>query len=122
MAIIIGEPGSDAVAEIADRAEQLVIAAPTLTEALIVAAGRGLSRALDNLLGDLNLVIIPFDETRAPAAAAAYRIWGKGFAPAALNFGDCFAYALAKELSAPLLFVGNDFTQTDVTPALPPAA
>jgi ribonuclease VapC len=49
----------------------------------------------------------------------AYRDFGKGGHPAGLNFGDCFSYALAKERREPLLFVGNDFTQTDIEPALP---
>lgn len=48
----------------------------------------------------------------------AYRQWGKGFHPAGLNFGDCFAYALAKERDLPLLFVGNDFARTDIRPAI----
>lgn len=50
----------------------------------------------------------------ADQVADAYRQWGKGNHPASLNFGDCFAYALAKELGCPLLFVGNDFARTDV--------
>ena len=54
------------------------------------------------------------------AALAAYLLFGKGRHPARLNLGDCFAYALAKSLGAPLLFKGNDFTQTDVTSALQP--
>jgi ribonuclease VapC len=58
--------------------------------------------------------------TRAAAAAVgdAYRKWGKGFHPAGLNFGDCFAYVLAKHYSCSLLFVGNDFARTDVQSAL----
>ena len=53
----------------------------------------------------------------ARQAGAAYRQWGKGFHPAGLNFGDCFAYALAKEQNCPLLFIGNDFSRTDIKPA-----
>ena len=51
----------------------------------------------------------------ARLVADAYECWGKGEHPASLNFGDCFAYALAKARDCPLLFVGNDFAQTDVT-------
>lgn len=97
-----------------------MIAAPTLTEALIVAKRRGFEMEMAALLRALDPVVLPLTAERARAAAAAYARWGKGFAPAALNFGDCFAYALARELNAPLLFVGNDFAQTDVTPALVP--
>jgi ribonuclease VapC len=50
--------------------------------------------------------------------ARAYERWGKGFHPAGLNFGDCFAYALAKEHSCPLLFVGKDFSKTDIASVL----
>ena len=63
-------------------------------------------------------MVVPLTEERALAAALGYVRWGKGFHPAALNFGDCFAYALAKEHDCPLLFVGDDFTKTDVKPAI----
>lgn len=55
----------------------------------------------------------------AAAARLAYRAYGRGNHPARLNFGDCFAYALAKDRGEPLLFKGEDFARTDVTPALP---
>lgn len=53
----------------------------------------------------------------APRIAAAYERWGKGRHPAALNFGDCFAYEAAKEHDCPLLYVGGDFAQTDIESA-----
>lgn len=56
---------------------------------------------------------------RSEFAADAYSRWGKGIHPAALNYGDCFAYATAKEFGCPLLFIGNDFSQTDIEPAIP---
>jgi ribonuclease VapC len=62
--------------------------------------------------------IVPFDETQAELAKRGFQIYGKGRHPAGLNFGDCFSYALAKSLSEPLLFKGNDFRLTDVIPAL----
>ncbi|HZF96553.1 MAG TPA: type II toxin-antitoxin system VapC family toxin [Allosphingosinicella sp.] len=62
--------------------------------------------------------VVPLTEERARAAAEAYRTWGEGFHPAKLNFGDSFAYALAKEHDCPLLFIGNDFSKTDVKIAL----
>ena len=55
---------------------------------------------------------------RPGASAQAYERWGKGLHPAGLNFGDCFAYALAKEHSCPLLFIGDDFSKTDIESVL----
>jgi len=64
---------------------------------------------------DLNLEVVPFDLTQVRVAAAAYDRYGKGInSRARLNLGDCAAYALAKIMNAPLLFKGNDFTQTDL--------
>lgn len=65
------------------------------------------------------LKIITPDQIQAELAVDAYERFGKGRHPARLNFGDCFSYALAKSLNAPLLFKGDDFGHTDVTPALP---
>lgn len=61
---------------------------------------------------------MPVDLDQTQAAIQAMITYGKGFHPARLNFGDCFAYGLAKVRSAPLLFVGNDFIHTDIEPAL----
>jgi ribonuclease VapC len=58
--------------------------------------------------------LIKVTEADAILAAEAYDRWGRGVHPAAWNYGDCFAYVLAKQRSCPLLFVGNDFSQTDV--------
>ncbi|MBK8988164.1 MAG: type II toxin-antitoxin system VapC family toxin, partial [Chloroflexi bacterium] len=60
------------------------------------------------------LQIEPVTNEQAMAARSAYRLYGKGRHPAGLNFGDCFAYALAKISGEPLLFKGNDFSQTDI--------
>lgn len=73
---------------------------------------------LDQLMSTLSITIAPVDEAQARAGQAAYRSFGKGHHPAALNFGDCFSYALAKVENAPLLFKGDDFARTDVVPAL----
>jgi len=76
------------------------------------------SRRFDDFLREAQLVIEPVTENQARIAREAYRDFGRGSGhPARLNFGDCFAYALAKALNEPLLFKGDDFTQTDVTPA-----
>jgi ribonuclease VapC len=67
---------------------------------------------------DASITIEAVDETIAEHAIDAFRRYGKGRHPARLNFGDCFAYATAKAIDAPLLFVGDDFRATDVTPVL----
>ena len=71
-------------------------------------------RAFDQLLATADVEVVPLDMTQALAAREAFRAFGKGRHPAGLNFGDCFAYALAKVLTEPLLFKGNDFAKTDV--------
>ena len=77
------------------------------------------SRIFDNLLSDLGIITEPVTATQARIARDAFRRFGKGSGhPARLNFGDCFAYALAKDFDEPLLFIGNDFVHTDVRPAL----
>ena len=77
------------------------------------------SRRFDDLLRAADLVIEPVTESQAHIARAAYRDFGKGSGhPAALNFGDCFAYALAKSAGEPLLFKGDDFSRTDLAAAL----
>lgn len=75
-------------------------------------------RAFDTLVETSALQIVDVTRTQADAARAAHRRFGKGNHPAQLNFGDCFAYALAKETGEPLLFKGNDFSQTDIISAV----
>ncbi len=99
-------------------ADRLLISAGTVTEALIVAARRGHGPAMRELIDRLDFEIIDVTLEGARAAANAYDQWGKGVHPAGLNFGDCFAYAIAKSNNCPLLFIGNDFAQTDVTTAI----
>lgn len=71
------------------------------------------------LVAASSMEIVEVTAVRVEQIADAYRRWGKGFHPASLNFGDCFAYALAAERACPLLYVGNDFTQTDIVSARP---
>lgn len=118
MSILQGEPEATACREAIGAHPELLIAAPNFSETLIVAAGRRLHGEMGRLLDDLSPSIMPLTEDRAYAAVRAYMSWGNGFHPAKLNFGDCFAYALAKEHDCPLLFVGDDFALTDVKPAL----
>ncbi len=72
---------------------------------------------LDTLIDRFEIVIVPVDREQALLAREAFRRFGKGRHKAGLNFGDCFSYALAKQNGEPLLFKGNDFSQTDMTPA-----
>ena len=97
---------------------QLVISAATFAEALIVAARRDVGRDMAELLESLACEIAPVNEATARRVGQAYARWGKGVHPAALNFGDCFAYVAAQERACPLLFVGDDFAKTDVKSAL----
>jgi ribonuclease VapC len=114
MAIVLGESQAEACSEALKQGGQLVMSAATVGECLIVAGRRNLTDAMDILLQGLDITVAPVFEADARRAAEAYAVWGKGVHPAALNLGDCFAYALAKERGCPLLYVGNDFAQTDV--------
>ncbi len=90
------------------------ISAGTAAEAMILADSRGGGSGLRALIARLKIEIVPVTSANVERVADAYRQWGKGRHPASLNFGDCFAYALAKELNCPLVFIGNDFARTDV--------
>ena len=95
----------------------LVMSAATLTESLIVAVRKGVAEELNALLALIELEIEDVTPQFAELAAAYVR-WGKGFHPARLNYGDCFSYALAQLYDCPLLYIGDDFAQTDVVSAL----
>ena len=98
---------------------RLQISAGTLSEALIVAANRGIGAEMAALVAEGGVEVVPVIAVTAARVAEAYAAWGKGRHPAGLNFGDCFAYVLARETGAPLLYVGQDFARTDVVSALP---
>ena len=74
----------------------------------------------DFLLERLGIVIVGVDDRLAELAISAFLRYGKGRHPAKLNFGDCFSYALAKRFNVPLLFKGNDFSQSDIHSAIKP--
>ena len=75
-------------------------------------------RDLDLFLDRAEVELVPVDVEQAREARRAFSRFGKGRHPAGLNFGDCFSYALARVLGAPLLFKGDDFAKTDLTPCL----
>jgi ribonuclease VapC len=123
IAILRAEPEAESFAEVLDRAPRCAMSAANFLEAAIV-VDRSRSaipgRRLDELIRELEIVIEPVTEAQARIARAAYRDYGRGSGhPAGLNFGDCFAYALARERAEPLLFKGDDFGHTDIEPALP---
>lgn len=96
----------------------LIISAATLTETLIVGSRKRITSSLETVLSLLDLTVEPVTGEFAHRAATAYDRWGKGVHRAALNYGDCFSYAVAEMHGCPLLFVGDDFSQTDVRSAL----
>ena len=116
----------------ATRFEQAIAAgwprrmsAVTLLEAAMVVEGWGgaaAGQALDDVLEKASVELVAVTAEHAITARRAWRRFGKGNHPAALNFGDCFAYALAEMTGEPLLFKGSDFARTDVRVALPPLA
>ncbi|MBU0724238.1 MAG: type II toxin-antitoxin system VapC family toxin [Alphaproteobacteria bacterium] len=118
MAIVMNEPQADACMTAIEQANRLLISAGTVAEALIVADRRNIREEVDALISGLGFEIVPVTAASARRIADAYGQWGKGMHPAALNYGDCFAYAMAMEHGCPLLYVGNDFSLTDVSPAL----
>jgi ribonuclease VapC len=99
-----------------------IVGAPTLVEASMVLIGRKKvePRELDRFIADMQISVVSFEINHWRAAEAAFLKFGKGRDPAGLNYGDCLSYAIAKVLDAPLLFVGQDFSQTDIRPALAP--
>jgi ribonuclease VapC len=122
IAILRDEPEAPACATAIEAASRRRISAANFVEAAIVIdASRDpvASRRFEDLVREAQLVVEPVTEAQARIARHAYRDFGKGSGhPARLNFGDCFAYALARATGEPLLFKGNDFVHTDIVPAL----
>ena len=117
MAVLLNEPTSGAIIQsLADN--ELCMSAGTLSELLIVTAARDLSVETDELLEAIGAEIKVVDGLIARGVQQAYQTWGKGRHKASLNFGDCFAYATAKAGGMRLLFVGDDFTHTDLEAAI----
>ena len=118
MAILLDEPLAAQCSQHLEDEEDVLISAGTLAEALIVAERRNVRTQLVQLVEGLGFNIAPLTAKAATDAADAYGLWGKGLHPAGLNFGDCFAYAVARAHDCALLFVGDDFSKTDVKAAL----
>ena len=104
---------------IATASERMLSAANLVETGIVMQVRRGdeAVRDLDLLLAKLKIEIIAVSAKQANLARKAFQRFGRGRHPARLNFGDCFAYALAKDSGAPLLFKGEDFPQTDIAVA-----
>jgi ribonuclease VapC len=118
MAIVLGEADADACMAMLETEPAVLISAGTVAEALIVAARRKVAEEMAKLIDGLGFDVVTVTAASARRIAAAYENWGKGVHPAGLNFGDCFAYEIAKAHDCRLLFVGNDFSKTDVESVL----
>ena len=121
VAIVFDEPEADAFLDV------LMMGSPRISAATYFEAGMVIDRKADDdfpakafgrLVELVRLDVVSVTRDQADRARLAYATYGKGNHPARLNFGDCFAYALAKETGEPLLFKGNDFAQTDVIAAV----
>jgi ribonuclease VapC len=117
MAMVLREPQAGACRALL-ATEEAIISAGTFAEALMVGAGRRAAIPVARLVDELGIDVVPVTSAAARQVGKAYQRWGKGFHTAALNFGDCFAYTLAKERGCPLLYVGSDFARTDIASAL----
>ncbi len=121
VAILRGEPEEPAFRNAIRTAPNRLLGAPIRVEASMVALGRRGEPGLEQmqaLIERLELEIVPLSDDHAKLAIEAFRRFGKGRHPAGLNYGDCFSYALAKSTGEPLLFKGDDFSQTDIKRAV----
>ena len=114
MAIALGEDDADACIEVLARDSIVLISAATVAETLIVADRRNVGAEVTRLIEELDFEVVHLTYDSARQVANAYGRWGKGIHVAGLNLGDCFAYALARQSNCPLLYVGDDFTKTDI--------
>ncbi|MGI9001624.1 MAG: type II toxin-antitoxin system VapC family toxin [Pseudonocardia sp.] len=123
IAILRDEPDAETyAAALATAATVRISAASYLETAIVIDSSRDpiASRHVDDLITAASATVEPVTSEHAQIARAAYRDFGRGSGhPARLNFGDCFAYALARHTGEPLLYKGNQFTHTDTTPAIP---
>jgi ribonuclease VapC len=120
VAILREEPGHERLLPKAFSADPTVVGAPVAFEAAMVLSGRWHRDArstLHGLLRSIDAEIVPFSEEHYEAAISAFLRYGKGRHPAGLNFGDCISYAFARVSGLPLLYVGDDFSKTDITDA-----
>jgi ribonuclease VapC len=114
MAIVLDEPEADACCRVLEEEDELLISAGTVAEALIVAARRNVGEEVASLIDGLGFEVVSVTLASSRRIAQTYAEWGRGENRAGLNFGDCFAYDVAKEHGCRLLYVGEDFSRTDI--------
>jgi len=118
IAILTREPSAERLAAAIDQDTRRLVSAVTVVELSLVMMGRYGEAGdvqIDRLLTGIVATVVPVGEGQVSLARDAALRFGRGRHLAALNFGDCFSYALSVESGEPLLFVGNDFTHTDVS-------
>ncbi len=119
IAILLNEADAEIIsATLAASFPRIISAVSVLEASIVIASKKGEAGVglLDELLTTAQFEIAAFDDAQQRIARAAYRHYGKGRHPAGLNFGDCCAYALARARNDTLLFKGNDFAKSDITP------
>lgn len=121
VAIVLGEADAERLAQILSDAPEPKMSTATAVEVNAVLTRRLRAedqRRVERLLDEWEIDLVAFDAEQAAIASRAYRDFGRGSGhPAALNLGDCYSYALADVTGEPLLYVGDDFGHTDITPA-----
>ncbi|WP_137045131.1 type II toxin-antitoxin system VapC family toxin [Pseudolabrys sp. FHR47] len=118
MAVILREPLWKACVDALSAEDRILISAGTLVEAFIVSQRRNVGSEMVELSRSMKVQAIAITQSTAERISLIYSRWGRGNHPAALNFGDCFAYDVAKEHSCRLLYVGDDFALTDIESVL----
>jgi len=121
VAVLLNEANALRITQAIEAGTPRLFSAANLLEASIVIEsrkGETGGRELDLLIYRADIEIVPLDQDQAEIARIAWRRFGKGRHPAALNYGDCFAYALARSRRLPLLYQGDDFSQTDIESVL----
>jgi ribonuclease VapC len=121
IAILRDEPDRAVIQKRLNSSPNSLCSMVTFVESFMVVTGQNVGTSPDDhheLLDSLGISLTPLDAVQATAAAQAFLRFGKGRHPARLNLGDCFSYALAKSLNAPLLYKGEDFGQTDIVSAV----
>ena len=120
IAILRDEPERAAIQSVLDKSTNSLCSLVTFVESFMVVTGRNVGTLPNDhleLISSLGISLVPLDPSQANLAAEAFLRFGKGRHPAKLNLGDCFSYALAKSLQAPLLYKGEDFAKTDIVAA-----
>jgi ribonuclease VapC len=118
MAIVLDEPAAGTCIAALEAEDEILISAGTLAETLIVSARRNVGAEMSRFIDRLAPEIVTVTPASARRIAEAYQRWGRGLHSAGLNFGDCFAYEVAKEHACRLLYVGDDFVRTDIEAVL----